>query len=185
MKRTGWILAVVMLLAALAWAQGGAGGVAPSSRTDFGSLCGIRDTAPQSALRLLRSSSGAWSVAGANRRVGGDMAARVWHESNWMVDMHGALGLGMATMHSGQMCFDPQGRITLMIDRFLEMAQCGCMRITELAFASDGRVTRREQTFVNANTGEEIKAPEDADGFPEVWQFRRLDQLPFYALLQK
>ncbi len=43
-----------------------------------------------------------------------------------MVDMHDALGPGMATMHTGQMCFDSQGHITLLIDRYMELAECGC-----------------------------------------------------------
>ncbi len=91
----------------------------------------------------------------------------------------------MATMHTGQMCFDPQGHIAYMIDRFVEMAECGCMRFTSLTFATDGRVTRREQRFVAVATGSEIEAPEAAKRFPEVWDFRTLQQLPFYSLMKK
>jgi hypothetical protein len=34
-------------------------------------------------------------------------------------------------------------------------------------------------------TGAEIAAPEVATGFPDVWDFRTLEQLPFYSLLKK
>jgi hypothetical protein len=170
----------------LAQAQPGPQGVAPSSRTDFGSLCGIRDTAAQRAVRLTRSGSGKWSVAGADKRPGsGDnMAARVWHESNWMVDLHDAPGRSVPVIHTGQMCFDGQGRLTRMIDRYMELAQCRCMRFTSLTFATDGTVTRREERFVDEMTGAEIgQQPPAAKAFPGVWPFRRLEQLPFYSLL--
>ena len=54
-----------------------------------------------------------------------------------------------------------------MVDRFMEMSDCGCLRVTSLVFATDGRVTRREQKFVSAETGSEIAAPEMAKGFPQ------------------
>jgi hypothetical protein len=34
-------------------------------------------------------------------------------------------------------------------------------------------------------TGAEMAAPEAAKGFPEVFGYRRIEQLPFYTLLQK
>jgi len=102
-----------------------------------------------------------------------------------MVDLHDAPGPASPVVHTGQMCFDGQGRITLMIDRYMEMAQCRCLRFTSLAFAADGRVTRREQTFVDQMTGAPMAAPEAAKGFPEVWEFRRVEQLPFYSLLKR
>jgi hypothetical protein len=163
-------------------------GVVPSSRTDFGSLCGIQNTSAQSAMRLVRTSDGKWSAVGADRHSGsGDnMAARVWHESNWMVDLHDAPAQSMAVIHTGQMCFDGQGRITRMIDRYMEMAQCRCMRFTSLTFAADGSEIRREQKFVDEMTGNEIAGePAAAKGLPGVWPFRRLEQLPFYSLLKK
>ena len=88
-------------------------------------------------------------------------------------------------MHTGQMCFDGQGRITLMIDRYMELAQCRCLRFTSLAFAADGKVTKREQTFVNELTGEPMDMPDVAKGFPDVWEFRKVEQLPFYSLMKK
>ena len=165
--------------------QGPPSGVVPSSRTDFGSVCGIRDTAAQRAVRLTRSSSSKWSVVAADKRPASsdNMAARVWHESNWMVDLHDAPGRSVPVIHTGQMCFDGQGRLTRMIDRYVELAQCRCMRFTSLAFAADGTVTQREEKFVDEMTGAEIGQPAAAKAFPGVWQFRRLEQLPFYSLL--
>ena len=166
--------------------QGGQGVVA-SSRDNFGMECGIMDSSAQSALRIMRSAGGEWSEAVAGKHLGpsDNAVARVWHERNWMVDMHEAPGAGMTSIHTGQMCFDPQGHITRMIDRYMEMAKCGCMRYTSLLFATDGRVTRRERRFVNASTGSEIEAPTTAGEFPEIWGFRRLEQLPFYSLVKK
>lgn len=155
-----------------------------ASRAEFGMSCGIEDTSTESALEFRRSDEGEWSAAG-SAGVMGSAVARVWHESDWMVDMHSALGPGMATMHTGQMCFDSQGHITFLIDNYVELAECGCTRFTSLAYGSDGRVTRREQRFVIAATGLEIEAPEAAKRFPEVWDFRTLQQLPFYPLLKR
>lgn len=162
-------------------------GIAPSSQPEFGMACGIHDLSLESSSGFRRSDEGEWSAlsAGSGPGTTGSEMARVWHDSNWMVDMHGALGPNMATMHTVQMCFDPQGRITYNIDRFVEMAECGCMRFTSITFATDGRVTRREQKFVTVPTGSEIEAPEAAKRFPEVWDFRTLQQLPFYSLLKR
>jgi hypothetical protein len=182
MQRAALAGAAVLLMAALCAAQ-----VVPSSRADFGMACGIQDTSVESASGFVRSADGEWSAFRAMSGPGATdtIVARVWHETNWMVDMHDALGQGMATMHTGQMCFDTQGRITHMIDRYMEMTDCGCMRFTSLFFAGDGRVTRREQRFVSVTTGSEIEAPEVSKGFPEAWYFRRLEQLPFYSLVNK
>ncbi len=159
----------------------------PSSRTEFGEGCGIKDTSAESAVVVARSNDGEWATldAGSHSGLRDSVVARVWRESSWMVDMHAALGQGMASMHTGQMCFDPEGRITHMIDRYMEMARCGCVRFTSLTYATDGRVTRREQRFVNVTTGSEIEAPEASKGFPEVWNYRRVEQLPFYALVKR
>lgn len=202
MKRAA-LVAAGMLLAAVCAAQVPAGhgqmpggdhvgmqgsqGVMPSSREDFGAQCGIGDTARQSALAFRRSQEGDWAMMDAGKipTFSDRAAARVWHESNWMVDIHDGSGRGKPTIHTGQMCYDPQGHITAMIDRFMEMATCGCMRYTVILFATDGRVTRREQRFVNVSTNEQIAAPEGAKEFPEIWGFRKLEQLPFYSLLKK
>jgi hypothetical protein len=158
-----------------------------ASRTDFGGSCGIQDTSDQSAAGFVMSDNGEWTALEAGSGpAGSDQAvARVWHEINWMVDMHGALAMGMASMHSGQLCFDQQGHITFMVDRFLEMAQCGCTRVTTLTFATDGRATRRDTRFVSTATGEEIAAPHGADDFPDVWDVRKLEQLPFSPLIKR
>ena len=71
-----------------------------------------------------------------------------------------------------------------MIDRYMELAQCRCMRFTSLAFAADGKVTRREQTFVNVLTNAPMDTPDAAKGFPGVWDFRSVEQLPFYSLMK-
>jgi hypothetical protein len=201
MKRTGIVTVVlgvamcVAICAAMCVAQAppqkgvaeGSHEDVSRSRTTFGSECGMRDTSPQRALRFTRSSDGKWIVLSANKRPGsGDtMAARVWHEAKWMVDIHDTLGTASPVTHSGQMCFDRQGRITLMIDRYMELAQCRCMRYTSLAFDADGKVMRREQAFVDEMTGAPMDAPAAAKGFPDVWEFRRVEQLPFYSLLKK
>ena len=188
MKRTGWIAVIVVMMAIMGVAQTpGSQGIVPSSRADFGSLCGIRDTAAPRAIHLVRSSAGKWSVIGAEKGPGsGDnMAARVWHETKWMVDLHDTPGPTVPVIHTGQLCFDGEGRLTRMIDRYMELAQCRCMRFTSLAFAADGAVTQLEEKFANEMTGAEIDQPAAAKGFPEVWRFRRLEQLPFYSLVKK
>jgi hypothetical protein len=161
-------------------------GVMPS-RTEFGSVCGIQDTSLESAAAFRRSASGEWAVydGGSGPGARDSEMARVWRESNWMVDMHGALGEDMGTMHTGQMCFDPHGHITHMIDRYMEMSKCGCIRFTLMIFGPDGRMMRRQQRFIRIATGVEIAAPEVAKGFPDVWDFRRVEQLPFYPLVHK
>jgi hypothetical protein len=162
-------------------------GAGAAIRSEFGQSCGIQDTSTESAIEVVRSSEGEWSAVPAGGGAGtiGGMTARVWRETHWMVDIHGSLGPGMATMHTGQMCFDPQGRITHMIDRYVEMTACGCMRFTSVTFATNGRVVRRAQRYIKVATGAEIAAPEVATGFPDVWDFRTLEQLPFYSLLKK
>jgi hypothetical protein len=194
MKRTALVWAVV-LMAAMGAAQtapqaGGADGshgVVPSDRYTFGGECGIRDTTPQSALQFVRSPGGKWMAVSASKRPGSedDMAARVWHQGHWMVDLHDTPGARSPVIHTGQMCFDGQGRITLMIDRYMEMAQCRCLRFTSLAFAADGKVTKRQQTFVNILTNQPMEMPDAAKGFPDVWEFRKMEQLPFYSQLKK
>src|SRR5208282_4388819 len=149
----------------------GSHGVVASDRVTFGGECGIRDTSQQKALQFSRSASGKWTAVSAGGRPGSadDMAARVWHQGHWMVDLHDAPRSQSPVMHTGQMCFDGQGRITLMIDRYMELAQCRCLRFTSLAFAADGKVTKREQTFVIELTGQPMDAPDAAKGFPDVW----------------
>jgi hypothetical protein len=161
-------------------------GVVASSRVTFGEECGIHDTSQQKALQFVRK-GGKWTAVSASKRpgAGNDMGARVWHQGHWMVDLHDAPGAQSPVMHTGQMCFDGQGRITLMIDRYMELAQCRCLRFSSLAFAADGKVTRREQTFVNELTGAPMDMPDVAKGFPDVWEFRKVEQLPFYMLMKK
>jgi hypothetical protein len=198
MKRTGMIAAVALGMAigaAMSVAQAapqaggaeGSHGVVASDRVTFGGECGIHDSSQQRALQFTRSAGGKWVAVSAAKRPGSgdDMAARVWHQGHWMVDIHDAPGSRSPVMHTGQMCFDGQGRITLMIDRYMELAQCRCLRFTSLAFAADGKVTKREQTFVNELTGQPMDAPDVAKGFPGVWEFRKVEQLPFYSLLKK
>jgi hypothetical protein len=164
----------------------GSHGVVPSNRTTFGSECGIRDTSQQKAVRFARSADGKWMLVGAEKHSGSgdDMAARVWHQGHWMVDLHEAPAAS-PVMHTGQLCFDGQGRITLMIDRYMEMEKCRCLRFTSLAFAADGKVTKRGQTFVNPMTNAPMDAPDVAKGFPDVWEYRKVEQLPFYSQLKK
>jgi hypothetical protein len=165
--------------------QGGQG-MGPSSRTEFGANCGIADTSMQRAMGFMRQ-GGDWSVLSSDSHSGrtDSTVARVWREQNWMVDIHDALGQGMRSMHTGQMCFNPQGHITYMIDRFMEMIDCGCVRFTSLTYAADGRVMRREQRFVSMTTGAEIAAPTIAQDFPLVWNFRTVEQLPFFPLIKQ
>ena len=158
-----------------------------SGRTNFGSLCGVGDTDAQRAMHLARSKDGKWSVIASNQKpgAGNDMGARIWHEKNWMVDLNDTPPQTSPVIHTGQMCFDPQGRLTLMIDRYTELAECRCMRFTSLTFAADGTVKEQEEKFVDEMSGREMPKPDSAKGFPSVWQYRHLDQLPFYSLLKK
>jgi hypothetical protein len=164
--------------------------IAASSRTDFGAQCGIEDSSVQSAVRLTRSAAGQWSTVSADKRPEptDSGVARVWREHTWMVDIHESPGAGMAVtkMHTGQMCFSPQGRIFLMLDRYMDMPGCNCMRYTALTIdEASGRVVRREQHFLDVTSGNEIASPESAKEFPSIWEFRRLEQLPFYSLVKK
>lgn len=159
-------------------------GVVPSSRALFGAECGIADSSGQSAIRLSRSLEGQWSIVSKDRPASGNDSAmaRVWAESMWMVDIHEAPG---SAMHTVQMCFDKKGQITRMIDRSVDVPKCDCMRYTSLWFNALGTVARREQRFVKIETGEEIAVPPAANELPEVFGFRRLEQLPFYSLVKK
>jgi hypothetical protein len=94
--------------------------------------------------------------------------------------------MAVTKMHTGQMCFSPQGRIFLMLDRYMDMPGCNCMRYTALTIdEASGRVVRREQHFLDVTSGNEIASPESAKEFPSIWEFRRLEQLPFYSLVKK
>ena len=190
MRKQSWVvlamLAMFVLAPKLGAQQSSHSGVVPSSRTSFGSLCDIRDTDAERAVHLVRA-GGKWSAVAASKSPapGNDMAARVWHEKNWMVDLHDTPAPTVPVIHTGQMCFDPQGRLTRMIDRYMELAECRCMRFTSLTFAPDGTVKEKEEKFVDEMSNSEIPRPEAAKSFPETWPYRRLDQLPFYSLLKK
>ena len=175
-------MTVAMCMAQAQSSQGGA----PDRRTNFGSLCGIGDTDAQRAVHLVRSGNN-WSIIPANKKPGpgDDMAARVWREKNWMVDLNDTPPPTSPVIHSGQMCFDPQGRLTRMIDRYTELAECRCMRFTTLTFNPDGTVKQQQEQFMDEMSGLEIGKPDAAKGFPGVWQYRRLEQLPFYSLIAK
>ena len=187
------VLGTMVLLAAMAVAQmppshGSGQGMMPSSRTDFAQLCGIADPSVEASRRLTRSARGEWRIVSSNARpeATDSGVARVWHQGNWMVDLHDAPGSGMnvTQMHTGQMCFDPGGRAIGLIDRYMDMQGCGCMRYTVLHFdLESGRVMRREQKFIGVQSGAPIAEPESAKSFPEVWPYRRLEQLPFYKLI--
>ncbi len=159
-------------------------GATPSSRTIFGKSCNISDTSPKSATVLSRSPDGQWTLLG-DRQPGpkDNAAARVWRETNWMVDLHDAPGDGR-TIHTGQMCFDASGRLTHMIDRYMDVPSCGCMRYTSLRFDASGKAVE-EQKFVKVGTGAEIAAPAAAKAFPEVFGYRKLQELPFYSKVKK
>ncbi len=185
-KRVAMAITAVMLawlvLVPAGWAQQGP----QSSRTSFGDLCEIRDTDAQSAAHLVRS-GGKWSLVAAEQRpaAGHDMAARVWHDKNWMVDLRDTPAPTVPVVHTGQLCFDPQGRLTRMIDRYMELSKCRCTRFTSLTFARDGTVKQKEEQYVDEMSGTQIARPAAAKRLPGIWQYRRLDQLPFYSLLKK
>ncbi len=198
MKRLGVAAAVLMLsmmcAAQRVALQPQANGAAPgpqsadegakAGRVQFGELCGIADTTPQSAIGLSRSPEGEWKVIPAGQRSGpkDNAAARVWHENTWMVDVHDAPG---PTMHAGQMCFGATGQLMILIDNYIDMPNCACLRSTSLRFDVRGTVVQQEQSFNNVITGAKMAAPESAKGFPEVFGFRRVEQLPFYPLLKR
>jgi hypothetical protein len=154
-----------------------------SQSATFEQLCGISDSSPQSAVGLSRSPDGEWSVVTAEKRPGpGDnAAARVWRESNWMVDLHDVPG---PTLHAGRLCFGTTGTVILLTDDYMDLPSCGCIRYTAQSFNEKGQVMEHSQRFVSATTGAEIAAPAGAKGFPDVWKFRRVEQLPFYSLLK-
>jgi len=159
----------------------------PNSRPDtagtFEQLCGIADSAPRKAVGLSRSPEGEWSVVTDGKRPGpkDNAAARVWRESNWMVDLHDAPGLAM---HTGQMCFAADGHVMLLTDDYMDIPNCACIRYTAQDFDDNGQVMLETQRFVSLKTGAQIAAPEASKGFPGVWQFRKVEQLPFYSLLK-
>ena len=185
------LLAAVLLMTAGCAAQAplpgnadfhGAQSAIEVSRSEFGGECGIQDTSDSAALKFSSEPDGGWSPGGSSRGIG--EMARFWHEANYMVDMHGAPGPGMSSMHSGMLCFDAQGRLTRVFDRYMDVVRCGCQRLTTMAYAADGTMTEWAQTYVNVRTGERIKTPADAQEFPEVWEFQRLGELPFSSLLK-
>jgi hypothetical protein len=155
---------------------------APAGSGTFEQLCGIADAAPRSAIGLSRTPEGEWSVVTAGKRPGprDNAAARVWRESNWLVDLHDAPG---PAMHAAQMCFGASGYVILMTDDYMDV-HCACIRYTAQSFDENGKVRLQSQRFINAKTGAEIPAPESAKGFPEVYGFRRVEQLPFYSLVK-
>ena len=163
--------------------QGSADG-AQATRMSFGEMCGIADSDPKRAVALSRSPEGTWHrVAPGMRPEPNDNAvARVWGEQNWMVDLHEAPG---PVMHIGQLCFSAVGNILFLIDSYMDIPACTCVRFTERMFDKSGRVVRWEQKYLEADTGVEIAAPEAASQFPEVFEFRKLEQLPFYSLVWK
>ncbi len=170
--------------------QGAPQGVMPSSRTDFAQMCGIQDPSVEASRRLTRSAEGVWKVVTSDARpLPTDRGvARVWHQGNWMVDLHDSpsAGMNVTQMHTGQMCFDPGGRAIGLIDRYMDMEACGCMRYTVLHFdLESGRVMRREQKFMGVQSGAEMAEPESAKGFPAVWPYRHLEKLPFFTLIQQ
>ncbi len=71
-----------------------------------------------------------------------------------------------------------------MIDRYMDVPSCGCMRYTSLNLDVNGKVVQ-DQKFVKVDTGAEIAAPAAAKGFPEVFGYRKLEQLPFYSKVKK
>ena len=99
-----------------------------------------------------------------------------------MVDLHDAPG---PTVHVGRLCFGASGTVILLTDDYLDIPGCGCIRFTAQSFDEEGKVVLHHQRFVDATTGAEIAAPAAAKGFPEVWEYRRVEQLPFYWLLKK
>jgi len=136
-------------------------------------------------MRFVRSSGGKWTVGEKRASPKDEMAARVWHEKNWMMDLHDSPTAQPSVIHTGQLCFDTQGRLTRMIDRYIEMTSCRCMRFTSVTFAADGKETNREVHYQDAMTGVEEPEPAAGKNLPPVFPFRRVDELPFYSLMKK
>ena len=191
--RANWmrLIAVVLLITASCAAQGplpgggGALGTPPPlefSRSEFATQCGIQNTSEAAEAIFSVNDDGQWESGEPSRGI--TDTARLWHETNYMVDMHGAPGPRFSSMHKGMMCFDAQGHLTRVFDRYMEALHCGCQRVTTMAFAADGTVTEWAETFVDVRTGARIKTPVDTTAFPEVWQFHQLSELPFYSLLK-
>ena len=76
----------------------------------FGGECGIRDTRSRGdAVCALGERQVDGRERGKRPGAGDEMAARVWHQGHWMVDLHDAPGPQSPVMHTGQMCFDAAG----------------------------------------------------------------------------
>lgn len=194
MRLTSWGLSVVVLATA-GFAQSGMvsshplaspHGLKPSSRVQFAQECGISDPGPQKATGLTRSTKGMWSVVDAQHRPADtdSAVARIWHEKKWMIDMHESGGSG-DWMHTAQMCFADNGEVNKIIDRYMDMPKCGCVRFTETTYGPDGKVVSQKQDYYNGRNAERMPStPEAAKNFAAPFEFKKLEQLPFYGFVK-
>lgn len=157
-----------------------------SSRQVFAAECGIRDANLQRAMYLSRGQNGVWKKVSPEAPAGDkDTAlARVWHEQAWVVALHESNAAGDA-MHTADMCFRPDGSISKIVDKYIDVPKCNCMRVTETTFDASGKLTAKQQVYASPQAGQKLsQAPAAAAGFPKVYEFKRVDQLPFAGMLR-
>ena len=189
MKLTAWI-AAAMIMVSMCVAQEHKVAQIPEL-AEFAARCGgVGEVSRESGFWLKRSRSGEWASFTLDRppdESSTDAFAIAWHRSNWMVDIEENLDEGkelLPSRHTGIFCFDGQGQVLYMTDYFLG-TQCHCLRVGRLSFTPEGRIDKREVEITSLETGRDMREPEQSGALPEIWGFRRLNQLPFYSLLKK
>jgi len=160
-------------------------GMQPSSRVRFAKECGITNPSMSRAITLTRSKNGRWSrVTKATPPSPTDSAlVRAWHEKAWVVEIQEADETGDA-MHIAEMCFNGNGNVTRIVDKYINMPKCGCMRVTESAYNAAGKVAKREQAFYKGDSAEKVATPASASMFPAPFEHKKLEQLPFWEFLK-
>ncbi len=155
-----------------------------STRTKFAQECGVKDASPEKAIYVSRAKNGSWSKVTA-QQPGSDSdnaLARVWHDKNWVLVLHES-GASGDTMHTGDECFDDKGNATKLLDHYVD-PKSGVVRITTTIFGG-GKVQSRKQDYRDLKSGELMKnPPENANAFPPVFNFTKLEQLPFYGFIK-
>ena len=160
-------------------------GTMPSSRVRFAKECGITNPTMSQAVVLTRSKSGQWSrVTKTTPPSPTDSAlVRAWHEKTWVVEFQEADESGDA-IHIAEMCFNAKGSITRILDRYINMPKCGCMRVISATYDAAGKSVKREQTFYKGDSSQKIAAPASSGTLPAPMEYRNLEQLPFYESLK-
>ncbi len=160
-------------------------GMKSSSRVQFAKACGISNPSMSRAITLTRNNSGSWSrVTKTAPAAPTDSAlVRAWHEKAWVVEVQEADAAG-DSMHIADMCFNQKGNVTRIVDKYINMPKCGCMRVTESAFNAAGKLVKSEQSFYKGDSPEKVAKPASASMFPAPFEHTKLEQLPFWGFLK-